>query len=285
MYLGKENRDFENFTANINRIIKVKWEALEEMEISLPKIATVAKEVIENRLVSLLNDYLHSFRGLERYDKCFIYPEIELKDNRVNLMYMTPDGPEIAVVFNIEESVKFPGVAKNVSFECKTFPQIKSIEELFDFVCNKVENADIFSLWTNLPISEREKERNFICPECGNRNSIYVGNFGSYYAFTCSWCDFTGKGRPDKSDAIKEWAKEKNSDFQKARSYHLKHQSFKEISKQSLESIDKELCKLAELKRNKKVVVTDDDVSLIKSKLLSSVERTIDELSGKKKTK
>ena len=264
------------FTDRINRIIKSKWEMLEELEITLPTVSDVKNKLISENLDNTVKSIIHD--GYNKYEKVFIFTETE-EDGSVSINYATKNGPKTIATFIIETSKKFKNAPKavNIEFTCPETKEALTIKEFMDNITEENRDADMVQLYMQLPDKDKIKEYNLVCPKCGDRGSLYFAPFdgGRSHAFTCGTCDFVGKSRQSKHETIDLWVEK---DFKKAVKQTEKENKFKEITDNTLKNLETHLTDLKSVKQNKKVAYTNEDLQKIKNKVLQMVNETFDYL-------
>lgn len=264
----------------INNLIKSKWEALEELDIRLPTVRDI-KEIIVKTINDRL-DYLMSNR-YNTYNKAFVY--IEEESEKLALRYMTTNGSVDIGAFVVNESKRKPGIALSVHFEGTDGRKIDS-NELFLLqyleISSKINtNADIFTLFVQLPEVAKREKHNWVCPSCGMRTGMYIGSFGhphNKHAIVCSNCSYTGYMHEYKSDCIDAWSRDVKSDFNRARNEIVKQINFTQAMDASVEAIKRELQLVETIKNNKKMSFSKIDVVNYKIRLLNEIETTFSSL-------
>ena len=267
------------FTDKINRIIKSKWEILEELEISLPTVFDVKTKLISDNLDSIIKSIIFSnYDSRKKYEKVYIFTNNE-EDGSVSLNYASKSGPKTIAYFIVESSVKFPNAAKKVNIEF-VYPEEKdvfTIKDIMDNIADKNADADIVHLYLQLPEKDKQKEHNMVCPKCNRRYTMYVGSFNDrqYYAMTCGNCDFVGKKRLANYEVPRLWTER---EFSTALKQIIKENRFIEAKENFFKSLETNLEDLKKLKQNKKVAYTNEYVQNLRIITLKMVNDTFDYL-------
>lgn len=144
----------------------------------------------------------------------------------------------------------------------------KPIDELLHNILQLVDTdvAGRVRMWKALPENERSKESSIVCPRCGERGGIYVGEYSesghTVHATTCGRCDFIGPYRNNSCDAMDSFLNRYDS----IRKQEEKRKRFHETVAIELAEIETHVAKLAALASDKSVAYTNWDVENILKK-------------------
>lgn len=148
------------------------------------------------------------------------------------------------------------------------FPQDgnKSIGEILMSTLSlaTTDEAGMANMWKALPDSERRKPENIVCPRCGTRGSIYIGEFyernaRTYHAATCSVCTFTGPHRTSDYDAMDAFL----DSYDSIQKHEEKMKNFQKAVKAELDGIEEHVKALTALTKRKDVSYSNWDVDCI----------------------
>lgn len=133
-------------------------------------------------------------------------------------------------------------------------------------------------MWKALPVEERKKEQNRICPCCGSRGSLYLGEYSNAhystdFAMVCGACSFEGPHLTSDYDAEEAFFER----FDSIRNRELKKQFFQSAIQFEMAGIEKHVSALIRISKSKKAYYTNADVEKI-TKQYEEIGRAIQQM-------
>ena len=271
---------FEEITTRYDGIIKSKWRLMCEVD-CLPDICTAADGFV--KLCSMTLKRACEGLGSKR-DNLFLFwkrvagsktPMLSV----IQLCFPTPDGSiHLLAQWELELSAleETKGAVKGLTL---IIPKDGSqpIDELLKSTLPLVD-TDVTGrtkMWRALPEKDQRKEESIVCPRCGTRGSIYIGEYTQNgrvtHAATCSCCDFIGPHRISDYDALESFLSRINAISR----HEEKTKAFHAIAESELAEIEMHVKKIAALAANRNVSYTDLDVDNIMKKYNAAGEKLL----------
>ena len=264
-------KTLSEITAKYDDIIKSKWRLMCEVS-CLPDSYTAADGFIKQ--YSTMFDMVREELGSKRENLFLFWRRVNaqgpLDVSAIQLCFPMPDGT-IQVAAQWEMEISSLEETKNAVKGIKlVVPEDgnKPIDELLHNILQLVDTdvAGRVRMWKALPENERSKESSIVCPRCGERGGIYVGEYSesghTVHATTCGRCDFIGPYRNNSYDAMDSFLNRYDS----IRKQEEKRKRFHETVAIELAEIETHVAKLAALASDKSVAYTNWDVENILKK-------------------
>lgn len=259
-------KTLNEITSRYDAIIKSKWRLMCEVS-CLPDTITA----VDGFLKQYAPVFERERKGLgPKRDNLFLFwkrvsGQSTCERTGIQLCFPAPDGTShLLAHWELELSAleEAKGAVRGIKL---LFPQDGNIaiNEMLMSALSFAESDDTgrANMWKVLPDSERRKSENIVCPRCGTRGSIYIGEFSeknarTYHAATCSVCTFNGPHRASDDNAMDAFIDR----YDAIHKQEEKMKSFQRAVKVELDGIEEHVKALIALAKDKKMSYSNWDV-------------------------
>ena len=269
---------FQDITQEYDNIIKSKWKLMEEVD-CLPDAITARIGFTQR-----MDRYIHNITSRsEAFDPLFLFWQ------GLELLVCDAHGTTPIAKWELEMSTVQPNAVKGIRLV--TLMRDMPIEEVLTHAAAERADQNMSSMWSNLPKALREKEENWVCPQCHKRG-MRIGEYSygnrylcsdTHYAVTCNHCEYIAKEAGSRYDAVESFLKRYQTELKRFE----KKEKFQAKAKESLSVIEQSLNEMAALAQSRAVLYDEGDLKWLRKQtdtLVAATFCTLEErLNNKKK--